>query len=323
MTRKVALFLFITFLLTWTIEFAAIAWIGDFSSVNQPGSGFNATTMILIFIVCMYMPTLAVIIVKKGIYGESLKPLGFSFTLNRWWAISILIPVVLAAASIFASTLEPGVTLSSGENYLMEQVAESSVSPEEKEETEQLLQALKLSGFLLALLLFGTALIAGPTFNAFAAFGEEFGWRGFLQKEWTHIGFWKSSILIGLVWGIWHFPLIYGGYNYPGEPVLGMIMMTVFTIVWSPIHAYVTVMGRSVIPAAITHGTINAIGGVTYVFLAGGSNLTSGFIGITGVVLAIITCGFLWLHQTRYRESFNQAWDEFREGHRKEEPGSI
>jgi len=61
-----------------------------------------------------------------------------------------------------------------------------------------------------------------------------------------------------------------------------------------------------------------AIGGVTYVFLSGGSNLTSGFIGITGVVLAIITCGFLWLHQNRYRESFTHAWDEFRGGHLSE-----
>ncbi len=318
MTRKVTLFLILTFLLTWTIEFAAIAWIGDFSAVSQPGSEFTSSAMVLFFIFCMYMPTVSVIIVKKGIYREPLKPLGFSFSLNRWWAISVLIPVLVAVVSIFASTLEPGVTLSSGENYLMEQVAGSSVSQEEKEEAEQLLQALGLSGILLALLLFGTALIAGPTFNAFAAFGEEFGWRGFLQKEWTHIGFWKSSLLIGLIWGVWHFPLIYGGYNYPGEPVLGTIMMTVFTITWSPIHAYVTVMGRSVIPAAITHGTINAIGGITYVFLSGGSNLTSGFIGITGVVLAIITCGFLWLHQNRYRESFTHAWDEFREGNLSE-----
>lgn len=316
MSRKVTFFLFLTFLLTWTIEFAAIAWIGDFSIVNQPGSGFPV--IVLIFIICMYMPTVALLIVKKGIYHEPVKPLGLSFKMNRWWAISILIPAAVAVLSVFVSILEPGVTLGSGEQYIADQIASSSQSPEEAAEAEQFVNALGLSGVLLALLLFGSALIGGPTFNAFAAFGEEFGWRGFLQKEWTHIGFWKSSLLIGLIWGIWHFPLIYGGYNYPGEPVLGMIMMTVFTIVWAPIHAYVTVMGRSVIPAAITHGTINAIGGFTYIFLIGGSKFTSGLMGVAGVVLAIITCGFLWLHQTRYRESFKQAWDEFGEGHRSE-----
>jgi membrane protease YdiL (CAAX protease family) len=39
---------------------------------------------------------------------------------------------------------------------------------------------------------------------------EEFGWRGFLQKriimEFTSI---KGSIIIGLVWSLWHLPLFY------------------------------------------------------------------------------------------------------------------
>ena len=316
MLRKDTLFLLLTFALTWSIEFAAIAWIGDFSTVNQPGSGFPF--ILLIFIACMYMPTVALLIVKKVVYHEPVKPLGFSFKMNRWWAISILIPAVVAVLSIFVSSLEPGVTLGSGEQYLADQIANSSQSAEEAAEAEQFVHALGLSGFMLALLLFGSALIGGTTFNAVAAFGEEFGWRGFLQKEWTHMGFWKSSLVIGLIWGIWHFPLIYGGYNYPGEPVLGMIMMTIFTIVWSPIHASVTVMGRSVIPAAITHGMINAIGGFTYVFLAGGSEFTSGLMGIAGVLLAILVCGILWLHQTQYKESFTYAWDEFREIDRSE-----
>lgn len=51
MSRKVTLFLFFTFLLTWALEFAAIAWIGDFSIVNQPGSGFPV--IVLIFIACV------------------------------------------------------------------------------------------------------------------------------------------------------------------------------------------------------------------------------------------------------------------------------
>lgn len=310
MSRKVTLFLIFTFLFTWSVEFAAIAWIGDFSAVNQAGSGFTA--MVFIFIGCMYMPTLALITVKKGFYQEPLKSLGFSFKMNRWWAISILIPAVVAVLSIFVSILETGVSLADGQQYLVDQVSGASLSPGEKEEAEQFVQSLGLSGVLLALLVFGSALIAGPTFNALAAFGEEFGWRGFLQKEWTHMGFWRSSLLIGLIWGIWHFPLILGGYNYPNEPVLGMVMMTVFTIVWSPIHGYVTVMGRSVIPAAITHGTINAIGGATYIFLAGGSKLTSGLMGIAGVALAIGICILLRVHQTKYRESFKQAWNEFR-----------
>lgn len=238
--------------------------------------------------------------------------------MNWWWAIAILIPTLVALLSIFTSVLETGVSLSSGEQYLMDQVAGSNISSAEAEETKQLVKNLGLTGPLLALLTFGSALIAGPTFNAVAAFGEEFGWRGFLQKEWTQMGFWNSSLIIGLIWGVWHFPLVLGGYNYPGEPILGMIMMTVFTIVWSPIHAYVTVMGRSVIPAAIMHGTINAIGGTTYIFLAGGSKLASGLMGIAGVAVAILFCLLLWFHQRTYSESFEKAWGEFSKGFNQE-----
>lgn len=310
MSRKVSLFLFFTFLLTWAIEFTAIAWIGDFSSVNQTGG--DITAMVFIFITCMYMPTVALIIVQKGIYKEPLKPLGFSFKMNRWWVISILIPVLVAVLSIFASVLEPGVTLASGKQFLIDQISGASLASNEETDARQFVQNLGLSGPLLALLLIGSAVLAGSTFNALAAFGEEYGWRGFMQKEWANIGFWKSSFLIGVVWGIWHLPLIIGGYNYPGEPALGIIMMTIFTIVWSPIHAYVTVMGRSVIPAALMHGIINAIGGTTYIFLAGGSKLVSGLMGIAGVVVAMIFCFLLWAHQTKYNVSFNKAWDEFK-----------
>ena len=41
------------------------------------------------------------------------------------------------------------------------------------------------------------------------AFGEEFGWRGFaldrLQARWNAL---VSSMILGVIWGVWHAPLI-------------------------------------------------------------------------------------------------------------------
>lgn len=53
------------------------------------------------------------------------------------------------------------------------------------------------------------------------AVGEESGWRGFmlpeLQKRFSPL---LSSVIIGAVWGLWHFPLFVNG-QYPGtEPVM-------------------------------------------------------------------------------------------------------
>ena len=38
-------------------------------------------------------------------------------------------------------------------------------------------------------------------------FNEEFGWRGFaLDKLFIRYGFWKGSVILGIIWGILHFP---------------------------------------------------------------------------------------------------------------------
>lgn len=66
--------------------------------------------------------------------------------------------------------------------------------------------------------------------------GEELGWRGYaldeLQK--THTLF-VSSILVGVLWGLWHFPLwLVSGYQgldliaYSGSFLLGIISFSVF-----------------------------------------------------------------------------------------------
>jgi membrane protease YdiL (CAAX protease family) len=135
-------------------------------------------------------------------------------------------------------------------------------------------------------------LIAGITINAVAGFGEELGWRGFLQNELGYLGFWKSSALIGAIWGIWHAPIILQGHNYPQHPVAGVFMMIVWCLLLGPIFSYVRLRAKSVIAAAIIHGSLNGTFGLSIMLVAGGNDLLIGGTGLAGfIVLAIINLG--------------------------------
>lgn len=112
------------------------------------------------------------------------------------------------------------------------------------------------------------AVALGATLNAVFAFGEEFGWRGYLLWELAPLGFWRASLAIGALWGVWHAPVIAAGYNYPSFPLVGVGVMTVACIALSPVYTYLTVRAESVIAAAVLHGVFNGSAGFVLVYAA-------------------------------------------------------
>jgi membrane protease YdiL (CAAX protease family) len=151
---------------------------------------------------------------------------------------------------------------------------------------------------VLLLISLGQVLIAGPSINAVAAFGEELGWRGLLLRELESMSFWRSSLVIGFFWGLWHLPLIVAGYNYPSHPVAGPITMIVLTILLSPLIGYVRLRAQSVFAAAVFHGTFNAAATLV-IFIKGGSPFTVGVTGVAGLITLLLADAALWWHLQR------------------------
>ena len=100
--------------------------------------------------------------------------------------------------------------------------------------------------------------IVGPLLGLMIAFGEEYGWRGYLQGELTKLGRVKGVLLVGVVWGVWHAPVIAMGHNYPGHPVLGPIAFLIFNLMLSIFFGYVVLKTGSVWQAALMHAVFNA-----------------------------------------------------------------
>ena len=105
---------------------------------------------------------------------------------------------------------------------------------------------------------FVNTVIVGPLIGLMIAFGEEYGWRGYLQGELTKIGRVKGVLLVGLIWGIWHAPAVAMGHNYPGHPILGPIAFLVFNLFLAIFLGYLMLKTGSVWLAAFMHAVINA-----------------------------------------------------------------
>ncbi len=256
----------------------------------------------------MFIPMTSAIVVQK-FYKEPIKPLGISFKINRWWLVAWLLPPLIAFATMGISFLIPEVTYSPDIAGFFERF-EGIIPPEQLQQMKEQMAIFPIHIFWIALI---QGLIAGITINAVAGFGEELGWRGFLLREFGHMGFWKSSAIVGLIWGIWHAPLILQGHNYPQNPVIGVFMMIIFCLLLSPILAIVRLRSKSVIAAGIFHGSLNANAGLAIIMIRGGDDLTVGVTGIAGFVVLLVLNLCIFLFDRSVRGKFlNVIMDEIK-----------
>jgi membrane protease YdiL (CAAX protease family) len=128
------------------------------------------------------------------------------------------------------------------------------------------------------------AILISPLVNALPTLGEEFGWRGYLQPKLLPLGERKMYLLVGLIWGIWHWPVIWMGHNYPGYPIWGSLAMVWFTFVTGTFFGWASLRAGSVWPAVIGHGALNGVANIWLLFLAGATNPLFGpsVVGLAG-----------------------------------------
>jgi membrane protease YdiL (CAAX protease family) len=109
-------------------------------------------------------------------------------------------------------------------------------------------------GTLLAILTF-----VGVPVGAALAFGEEFGWRGYLLPKLLPMGEVKAAIIVGLIWGPWHLPVLIVGLNYPGQSILAVLVVFVLSAtLLSLLHArFFVASGGSLLAVSLLHGSLN------------------------------------------------------------------
>jgi uncharacterized protein len=97
-------------------------------------------------------------------------------------------------------------------------------------------------------------------FSARTAAGEEIGWRGYMLSRLIAAGVPAPILVSGLIWGVWHVPLIFGGVYLAGPPpALAASLWMATATALSFVFAKLRLETGSVWPAITLHAAWNAI----------------------------------------------------------------
>jgi membrane protease YdiL (CAAX protease family) len=120
---------------------------------------------------------------------------------------------------------------------------------------------------------------------------EEIAWRGFLlEKLTTKYSLLISSVLIGILWGAWHLPLLLN----PASPMnqYNIIVFFVSIIFQSITYSYLYISSkRSVLAVTIFHSFGNALANI---FTGQGINITQLFYYQVGAMVLITIALVIW-----------------------------
>jgi membrane protease YdiL (CAAX protease family) len=131
----------------------------------------------------------------------------------------------------------------------------------------------------------------GMLVSSLSSLGEEIGWRGFLVPELAKVTtFTKTAIISGVIWAIWHYPLIlFADYNSGTPAWFGLSCFSVMIIGISFPLAWLRLKSGSVWTAVIFHASHNLFIQQVFDPLTKDTGVTKYFIGEFGIVLAIIS----------------------------------
>jgi len=298
-TKRILIFLAFAIGASWAV--ALLIYTSSMME-NSPITAMNLANYIIIM-----TPALAHIatrlITKEGWGHLWLRPnfrRGWRFYLAAW--LLPLLAVVVGAATYY---------------LLFPQFFDPNLGPLQKLFASSPSAAAANPWTLMLSVILQSAIIAVPI-NAVASIGEEFGWRAYLlQKLMAHFagagtarasadvsthpssfsaaGARKASLLVGLVWGVWHWPLILMSMKIdPNTPLLYPLVYLLSTCALSVLLCWVTLRSGSVWPASVGHGAINAFAGLVGYTVKGPANMllgpsTGGLISSVGFfILALL-----------------------------------
>jgi hypothetical protein len=264
--KGVFAYLLITFGITYAIELGLV--LQGFRIVGAPPIVGQ-----LIIAAVMWVPALATLLTIKLVTHEPARTLNLRFGSPRPYLMAALI-VPGAFALIYGLTWLLGLGHPDWQMAYLRGIftAAGAEAP-----------AMPAPAIVWPALFLVSSLVA-PFINSLFGLGEEIGWRGFLLPRLLPLGKRRAYLLLGIIWGVWHAPLIVVGFNYPGYPILGIVWMMGLTTALGVYMNELTLRHRSTILAGWLHGLFNSQGyGIWRILFPDVNPLLGGMTGLIGI----------------------------------------
>ncbi len=235
----------------------------------------------------MWCPAVAAVLTLK-LNHRSLRELGWSWPARRHVATSWLIPLAYALIAY----LIVWITGMGGfpNHDFMDQVATRL--------------GLRLSPVLSTIIYVALAGTIGMVQSLSHALGEEIGWRGFLVPELSKtFSFTATSLISGVVWTLWHVPILVGADYNNGTPAwYGLACFAVMVISISFVFAWMRLASGSLWTGALLHASHNLYIQGIFTPLTRNTGHTAWYIDEFGAVLPIVTLAFAIYFWTRRKQ---------------------
>ena len=265
----------------------------------------NAALYRLLLTVSMFCPLLAVLLVQKVFQRQ---PTGIGWKVQggrRWWLAAWFGPAVFTvlAAVLYFAVFPHRLDLSG--SWLA-----TAYGGEMDAETLRRELGVSNLSYMLETGLFAVTL--APPINMLAAVGEEAGWRGYMMPHLKEqLGLLNGRLLGGVIWGVWHWPImLLTGYeygtNYLGAPVLGLVVWCVVCFALNTLLDWLYEKTGCIWVSAIAHGAFNAVAALFVVLTSPADayyNVLGPMpIGLIGMLPMLALAVWLTLRQMKQKE---------------------
>ena len=280
-SRGIAIYLFITFGLAWAVWAIPL-------QLRVPATDLllQLAVVPLAAVPGGFAPALAAVVVRRWGTREGFGDAGLQLNLReRWpyylfaWLSPLVVALIIALMAVILGIGQPDFTLEQARKVLAPDAGRVSLA------TRTYMPIVFLELAVIALL--STPIL----------WGEEFGWRGYLQVRLFSRRPLLAAVATGLIWGVWHYPFFflpaYGG-AYRTSPLV-LLVFPLNTVLLSIIFGWLRQRTGSVWAASLAHAATNSIGSsLTMLWFAGNEHwILWSYLGMLSLIPLGAICAWI------------------------------